>query len=379
MSQTGHVMIRIAVLKERESGERRVAMVPAVIERLTRIECAVTIEAGAGAAMGIADDAFVGATMVDDVATLVADADIVLAVQPPNPETLAAMREGALLVCFTQTADMPAMSDRLAARQITCLAMERVPRISRAQAIDALSSQAALAGYYAPLLGATHLGRILPRMTTAAGSLRPAAVLVMGLGVAGLQAIATARRLGAVVEGYDVRPETRDEAASLGARFVETGVDARGEGGYARELTPEEKQTVAAAVTRHLQAADLVITTAAVPGRPAPELISAEQAAGMKAGAVIVDLAADSGGNCALSQPGETVHSGGITVIAPLNVPSRLAEHASELYARNILNLLELLIVDGELAPDWNDEVLAAMRLGPVDEPAGQRDNTAIA
>jgi NAD(P) transhydrogenase subunit alpha len=225
--------------------------------------------------------------------------------------------------------------------------------------MDALSSQAALAGYYAALLGATNLARILPMMTTAAGSIRPARCLVMGLGVAGLQALATARRLGAVTFGYDVRPETREQAESLGAKFVDTGIDARGEGGYARELTADEKAKVAATLTQHIQQADLVITTAAIPGRPSPRLISRAQVAGMKHGAVIVDLAAEGGGNCECSVPGETTQVGQVTIVAPLNVPSLLAEHASELYSRNQLNLLELFVKDGAIALDWTDEVLA--------------------
>jgi len=200
-------------------------------------------------------------------------------------------------------------------------------------------------------------------MTTAAGALRPATVLVLGLGVAGLQAIATARRLGAVVEGYDVRPETREEAASLGAKFVDTGVDASGEGGYARELTAEEKQKVAAALTRHIQQADVIITTAAVPGRPAPKLISRSQVDGMKNGAVIVDLAAEGGGNCEYTKPGETIRVGQVTIAAPLNVPSLLGEHASELYAKNVLNLLNLLVKEEALAPDWTDEVVSKTAL----------------
>jgi NAD(P) transhydrogenase subunit alpha len=244
-------------------------------------------------------------------------------------------------------------------RHITCFAMELVPRISRAQAMDALSSQAALAGYYAALLGATHLMRILPMMTTAAGSIRPARTLVMGLGVAGLQALATARRLGAVTEGYDVRPETREQAESLGARFVDTGVDARGTGGYARELTQDEKDKIAAVITRHIQTADIVITTAAIPGRPAPKLISKAQVEGMKAGSVIVDLAAEGGGNCDCTQPGATVQVGQVTIVAPLNVPSLLGEHASELYARNQFNLIELFLKDQAVQLDWTDEILA--------------------
>lgn len=233
--------------------------------------------------------------------------------------------------------------------------------------MDALSSQAALAGYYAALIGATHLARIFPRMTTAVGTLRPATVLVMGLGVAGLQALATARRLGAVVEGYDVRPETKEEAALVGAKFVDRGVDARGQGGYARELTEDEKKKVAWVVISHIQQADVIITTAAVPGRSAPRLISKTQVEGMKAGAVIVDLAADSGGNCELTKPGETIRVGQVTIVGPLDVPSMLAEHASELYAKNLLSFLQLLIHDGELKPDWSDGVIAKTALTRAD------------
>jgi len=237
--------------------------------------------------------------------------------------------------------------------------MEQIPRISRAQSMDVLSSQAALAGYYAPLLGAVHMPRILPMMTTAVGSLRAAKVLVMGLGVAGLSALATAHRLGAITEGYDVRPETREQAESLGAKFVDTGVDARGEGGYARELTADEKAKVEQTLTRHIAEADMIITTASVPGRPAPKLISSAQVAAMKPGAVIVDLGAESGGNCEMTKPGDTVNVGAVTILGPLNVPSALAQHASDLYAKNILNLLDLLIKDGAIHLDFEDEVVA--------------------
>jgi NAD(P) transhydrogenase subunit alpha len=229
--------------------------------------------------------------------------------------------------------------------------------------MDALSSQAALAGYYSVLLGATHLARMVPIMTTAVGSIRPQKTLVMGLGVAGLQALATARRLGAMTEGYDVRPETKEQAESLGAKFVDTGVDARGAGGYARELTQEEKDKVAAVVTKHIQQADLIITTAAIPGRPSPKLISKSQVDGMKAGAVIIDLAAEGGGNCEYTVPGESVQVGQVTVVGPLNVPSMLGEHASELYAKNQFNLIELFIKDKAIHLDWSDEVLAKTAL----------------
>ena len=229
--------------------------------------------------------------------------------------------------------------------------------------MDALSSQSALSGYYAVQLGATTLGRVLPRMTTAAGTIGPAKVLVMGLGVAGLEALATAHRLGAVTEGYDVRPDTQEQALSLGAKFVETGVDARGTGGYARELTADEKVKVAAVLTRHIQAADLIITTAAIPGRSSPKLISREQVAGMKAGAVIVDLSADGGGNCEDTRPGETARIGEVTIVAPLNVPSLLGEDASELYAKNQYNLLALIMKNNLIEIDWTDEILAKTAL----------------
>jgi len=237
--------------------------------------------------------------------------------------------------------------------------MEMLPRITRAQSMDALSSQSALAGYYAVQLGTTHLGRVLPKITTAAGAIGPAKVLVMGLGVAGLEALATAHRLGAVTEGYDVRPETQEQALSLGATFVETGVDATGKGGYARELTPDEQTKVATALTKHIQAADLIITTAAIPGRPSPKLISKAQVAGMKPGAVIVDLSAEGGGNCEDTRPGETAEIGPVTIVAPLNVPSLLGEDASELYAKNQYNLLVLMLKDNIITIDWDDEILA--------------------
>ncbi len=355
--------LKVAVLKETRAGERRVAMVPAVVDKLVKLGAEVRLQAGAGEAVSLPDKAYRNVTFATDLPSLVGDADVVLAVQPPSLDVVRAMKEGAVLVSFVYAHREPELVKQLRDRRITCFAMELVPRITRAQAMDALSSQAALAGYYAVLLAGTQLPRILPRMTTATGALRPATELVMGLGVAGLQSIATARRLGAVVEGYDVRPETREEAASLGAKFVETGVDARGEGGYARELTAAERETVAAALTRHIQQADVVITTAAVPGRPAPKLISRTQVDGMKNGAVIVDLAAEGGGNCEYTRPGETIRVGQVTIAAPLNVPSLLGEHASELYAKNILNLLELLIKDQAIALDWEDEVVAKTAL----------------
>ncbi len=355
--------VKIAVLKETRPHERRVAMVPAVADKLAKLGAQIHLQSGAGVAVKLADAAYKNVQFHPDPLEMVRDADIVLSVQPPELPIAQAMKEGAILISFVYANKEPELTRLLRERKITCFAMELVPRITRAQAMDALSSQAALAGYYAVLLGATSIARMLPMMTTAVGSIRPARALVMGLGVAGLQALATARRLGAMTEGYDVRPETKEQAESLGARFVDTGVDARGTGGYARELTQEEKDKVAAVVTKHIQQSDIVVTTAAIPGRPSPKLISKAQVEGMKAGAVIVDLAAEGGGNCELTKPGETVQVGQVTIVAPLNVPSLLGEHASELYAKNQLNLLELFVKDGALKLDWSDEVLAKTAL----------------
>jgi NAD(P) transhydrogenase subunit alpha len=351
--------INIAVLKETQPHERRVALVPSVAAKLVKLGAKLHMQSGAGDAIKLTDAAFTDVVFMEDRKELVKDADVVLAVQPPALEVVGAMKEGAILVSFIYAGKEPALVQRLLDRKITCFAMERVPRITRAQAMDALSSQSALAGYYAVQLGATHLARILPKITTAAGAIGPAKVLVMGLGVAGLEAIATAHRLGAEVEGYDVRPETEEQALSLGAKFVETGVDARGKGGYARELSAEEKTKVAAVLTQHIQNADLIITTAAIPGKPSPKLISHAQVAGMKPGAVIVDLSAEGGGNCEDTRPGETAQIGQMTIVAPLNVPSLLGEDASELYAKNQYNLLALMMKDNVIQIDWSDEVLA--------------------
>jgi NAD(P) transhydrogenase subunit alpha len=338
-------------------------MVPAVADKLTKLGAQIQMQSGAGDAVKLPDSAFRNVTFVADPLQLVADADVVVAVQPPSLEVARAMRPGAILMSFIYAHKEVELTRLLRDRKITTFAMELVPRITRAQAMDALSSQAALSGYYAALMAATNLARILPMMTTAVGSIRPAKALVMGLGVAGLQALATARRLGAMTEGYDVRPETKEQAESLGAKFVDTGVDARGAGGYARELTQEEKDKIAAVVTKHIQSADIIITTAAIPGRPSPKLISKAQVEGMKAGSVIIDLAAEGGGNCEYTQPGATVQVGQVTIVGPLNVPSLLGEHASELYAKNQFNLIELFLKDQAVKLDWTDEVIAKTAL----------------
>jgi proton-translocating NAD(P)+ transhydrogenase subunit alpha len=355
--------IRIAVPKETAPGERRVACVPDVLARLTKLGAEVLLEKGAGSGAFIDDADFAGARLVDNAEALYPEADVVLTVQPPDDHAIDLMREGTIVLGFMAPYRYPERVARMRDRKITSLAMELVPRISRAQAMDALSSQASVAGYKAALMGASLTGRFLPMLTTAAGTIRPARVLIIGAGVAGLQAIATAKRLGAMVEAYDVRPATKQEVQSLGAKFVDVELKAEGTGGYARELTEEEKQRQQEVLAQHVATADVVISTAAVPGRLAPRIISAAMVERMKSGAVIVDLAAESGGNCELTRPGEQVVHGGVTIHGPLNVPSMLAMHASELYAKNLYNLLGIMIKDGALAPDWNDEVLRGSTL----------------
>ncbi|SHG78098.1 NAD(P) transhydrogenase subunit alpha [Marinomonas polaris DSM 16579] len=351
--------VNLAILKETQPHERRVSLVPSLTAKLIKLGARLHMQSGAGDAAKLSDSAYQDVIFMDDRHALVEDADVVLAVQPPAMSVINAMKPGAILICFVYAANEPEFVQCLLTKKITCFAMERIPRISRAQSMDALSSQSALAGYYAVALGMSNMTKVLPKITSAAGVIGPAKVLVMGLGVAGLEAIATAQRLGAVVEGYDVRPETKEQALSLAATFVDTGVDATGKGGYARELTPEEKITVNKALTKHIQAADLIITTAAIPGKASPKLISKAQVSGMKRGSVIVDLSADGGGNCDASTPGETTHIDGVTIIAPLNVPSMLAADASELYAKNLFNLLALMMKNNIVTIDWEDEVLA--------------------
>jgi NAD(P) transhydrogenase subunit alpha len=353
------MFVNVAVLKETQPHERRVALIPSVAPRLIALGAKLHMETGAGDRVDLPDEAFKDVAFVMSRKALVRDADVVLCIQPPALEVVDDMKEGAILLSFIYAQNEKPLVERLLAKKITCFAMERVPRITRAQTMDALSSQSALAGYYSVQLGSTSMSRVLPKLTTAAGTIGPAKVLVMGLGVAGLEAIATAHRLGAVVEGYDVRPETAEQAASLGATFVDTGVDARGKGGYARELTAEEKTKVAAVLTKHIQAADLIITTAAIPGKASPKLISKAQVAGMKAGSVIVDLSAEGGGNCDDTVPGETARVGNVTIVAPLNVPALLGADASSLYAHNQYNFLALIMKDNIVTIDWTDEVLA--------------------
>jgi H+-translocating NAD(P) transhydrogenase subunit alpha len=355
--------MKIAVPMETAAGERRVALVPDVVRKLTGQDHTVVVEAGAGEAALIPDALYeeAGATIASDPAAAW-DADVVVKVAPPSADEIGRLNGDSVLIGFLSPLTNANGVRALAASGATAFALEAVPRISRAQSMDALSSQSNVAGYRAALMGATLLGRYYPMLMTAAGTIRPAKVLVLGAGVAGLQAIATARRLGAAVTGYDVRSAVAEQVKSLGASFLEleAGKGAEGEGGYARELTEEEKaaqqQELSDAITEY----DVVITTALVPGRPAPRLVTADAVERMKPGAVVVDLAGEAGGNCELSEPGETVVKHDVTIAAPLHLTSDMAEHASQMYARNIQALLELMTdEDGSLKLDFDDEIIA--------------------
>jgi len=352
--------LRIGVLKETREGETRVALVPEVAARFAGEGVELLIEAGAGAAAGLPDASFEGVRVVRDAAEVLSAADVLLAVQPPATSVVEQMRPETTVVGFLQPHRQLPLVRALVARRLTSFAMELIPRISRAQSMDALSSQAAAAGYKAVLIAADNSIKFFPMLTTAAGTIRPAQVLVIGAGVAGLQAIATARRLGAVVHAYDVRSATREQIESLGGKFIDTGVAAEGSGGYARELTDEEKRRQADVLADHIAKADAVISTAAIPGRPAPRIIPRSAVERMSAGAIIVDLAAESGGNCELTKPGETVEHNGVRIFGPDNLPAGLPRHASEMYARNLYNFLKPALKDGALAIDWQDEVFVA-------------------
>lgn len=350
--------ITIAVPREVAEGEKRVALVPAVAEKLSDMGATVRIEHDAGEAAGYPDDAYESAEIVKGD-SLLDGADVLLCVRPPSESLLDSVGEGGIVVGFLNPYGNDDLVRKARERQLSTFAVELIPRISRAQSMDALSSQAAAAGYKAALIAANHARFFFPMLTTAAGTVRPATVLVIGAGVAGLQAIATARRLGAQVEGYDVRPETEDQVKSLGAKFLKLDVAAEGEGGYARELTDEERQKQQQLLGEHLAKVGVVITTAAVPGKPAPKILTEEMISHMKPGSVIVDLAAEGGGNCELTKPGEVIEHNGVLIDGPLNLPSRLAAHASEMYAKNLLNFLSPMIADGELKLDFDDQVIA--------------------
>ena len=351
--------ITIAVPKETANGERRVAIVPSVLKQLDKLGADVRIQRGAGESAGFTDDLYEGVSWADGADELYKGADIVLRVQPPSVEEAGKLPEGALLLGFMTPHEGDSRIRNLNKRKVTSFALELVPRITRAQSIDALSSQANIAGYKCSLMAAHLSPKLFPMLTTAAGTVRPARVVVIGAGVAGLQAIATAKRLGAIVEAYDVRSATKEQVESLGGKFIDTGVSAEGEGGYARELTEEEKAQQAEVLAQHIAQADAVVTTASIPGRPAPKIIDKATVERMKAGSVIVDMAAETGGNCELTEAGKEISHQGVTIAGPRNIPSMAATHASEMYARNLCNLLALIIKDGEIQLDWDDQVVA--------------------
>jgi H+-translocating NAD(P) transhydrogenase subunit alpha len=349
--------MKVGVAKEIAAGERRVALVPDGVERLVGGGVSVAVERGAGAAASFRDRAYeeAGAEIVPDVFAV---ADLLCKVQKPTPEEVGRLRAGTALVALLQPLTSPDFVRALAERRVTAFSMDSIPRITRAQPMDALSSQSTVAGYKAALLAATHLGKFFPMLTTAAGTIPPAKILVLGAGVAGLQAIATARRLGAVVSAFDVRPAVKEQVESLGARFLELDVEgAEGVGGYAVALAEDEHEREQELIARHVQESDAVVTTALVPGRPAPVLITEEAVRGMRPGSVVIDLAAEAGGNCALTEPGRTVTHDGVTIVGAVDLPSTMPVHASQMYSRNVWTLLDHLLEEGELALDFDDEI----------------------
>jgi H+-translocating NAD(P) transhydrogenase subunit alpha len=353
--------MRVGVVKEILPGERRVALVPDTVSKLKAAQLEVSVQSGAGSEAFYADDAYqnAGATISADAQTVLSQADAVLKVQPPSLDEVAALKSGAILISFLQPSSHADVVKALAKQNVTAFSLELVPRISRAQSMDALSSQAGVSGYKAVLIAANRLGKFFPLLITAAGTVTPARVLVLGAGVAGLQAIATSRRLGAVVEAYDVRPAVKDEVKSLGATFVELPLEAQeGTGGYAREQSEEFLRRQRELIGEHVAAADVVITTAAVPGRRAPILVTKDMVARMRPGSVIVDLGADTGGNVEITKPGQVVTVGGVTVDGTTNLASTMPVHASQLFSRNVSTLLLSLVKDGQAKIDFNDEIV---------------------
>ena len=350
--------LTVGVLKETVPGETRVALTPEITGKLMKLGVSIVMERGAGSAAQIPDSQYEGVEFTDAKGVL-GKCGLLFTVQPASKDSLKRLTESAVVAGLMYGHINKDLVRTLQKRKHTGFAMELIPRISRAQSMDVLSSQAAASGYQATLIAATTLDKFFPMLTTAAGTIRPALVLIIGAGVAGLQAIATAKRLGAIVKGYDVRSATKEQIESLGAKFVETGVAAEGEGGYARELTDEEKQQQQAALDKEIAISDVVISTAAIPGRPAPKIISADAVRSMKPGAVIVDIAAETGGNCELTKAGETVIENGVKIVGPVNLPASLGRHASEMYARNLYNFISPAIDEGNLNIDWEDEVFA--------------------
>lgn len=353
-------VVKVATPKEIEAGERRVALVPDTVKMLIAAGLEVAVEAGAGAAAYITDDLYqrAGAKVANRTGPMLLDADAVLKVQPPRESEISLLKKGAVLISFLQPATQGDTVKSLAQHGITAFSLELLPRISRAQSMDALSSQASAAGYKAVLMAADRLGKLFPMMMTAAGTVAPARVLVMGAGVAGLQAIATAKRLGAVVSAYDVRPAVKEEVQSLGATFIELPLEAQeGEGGYAREQSEEFLRKQRELIGEHIAKSDVLITTAAVPGRRAPLLVTGDMVKGMRSGSVIVDLAAETGGNVELTQAGKDIDVNGVTIMGTRNVPSTMPLTTSQLFARNVANLLLHLVKGGSIRLDFQDEI----------------------
>jgi len=368
----------LGILKETAPGETRVSLLPESLKSLLAQGISITVEAGAGTAAGASDAAYTeaGATVTADRASILANADLLPLVNAPDATDQARLKPHAIVIGFLKPLDAPQALAAAIARPVTLLSMELVPRISRAQSMDALSSMATIAGYKAVIAAADLLPRLFPMLMTAAGTIPPARVFVIGAGVAGLQAIATARRLGAVVEAYDVRAAAGEQVRSLGAKFLDVdlgGISAEGGGGYAAELTEEALDRGRDLITRTAAHSDVIITTAQVPGRPAPRLIRRAAVEAMRPGSVLVDLATPAGGNCELTQPGVTQTIGGVTLLAPINLPAEVPVHASQLYARNILNFLALIVKKGELALDLSDEVIAGACVAHEGKPVNPR------
>ena len=379
--------MRIAVAKEIEASERRVALIPDVVSKLVKDGFEVWIESGAGekALFNDSDYKTAGATIISDTAKLWGEADILLKVSPPQQKEdgsaeIDLLKEGSVLIGFLNPLGNPSLAEQLAQRKVSALSVEMIPRTTRAQSMDALSSQASIAGYKSVLIAAEALPKYFPMLTTAAGTIAPAKVFVMGAGVAGLQAIATARRLGAMVEAFDIRPAVKEEVQSLGAKFVEVKLDEETAtaGGYAKEISEESKKRTQEAVNDRVKNADVVITTAQVPGRKAPRLVTEEMIAQMKPGAVIVDLAADQGGNAAYTEPGGNVVKNGVTIIGPVNLPSSVPVHASQLYSKNLLSLMKLLVKDKALNIDFEDDIVDAACVTHNGEIRNQRVKDAL-
>ncbi len=349
----------VGVVRESAAGERRVALTPDVAKKLKGRGADLLMESGAGVAASFPDAAYKDVT-TSDARNVLSSSNVLLKVQPPTLDEIAGLKEGTVVIGYLSPHLSPERTKALRDRKITSFAMELLPRTTRAQAMDVLSSQANIAGYKAVLIAAEASPKFFPMLTTAAGTIRPSKVLIVGAGVAGLQAIATARRLGGQVEGFDVRPETAEQIRSLGAKFLDLGVSAAGSGGYARELTAEERAQQQTALAEHLKGIDVIVTTAAVPGRAAPRIVSKAMVDGMKAGSVIVDIAAETGGNCEYTEAGKTITTAnGVTVIGPVNLAASTPINASELYSKNLYNFLELSLKDGALTLDWTDELIA--------------------